>query len=230
MLVAAVWSGRIHFPGKAAIDPAIGPRGTLAQKITHYDESVQSQIEAVVERIKVKTQEVLPKSMECFGDPATSDEIAWLESQLGYPLPGQLKALLKMHNGQKAPQREFLEAGWRFHSIDSVASDSGETISWVSPEGSMPRPGNNDYGNFPGFVVFMSNDYEFLGLYLEDGKVYELDPESGYSLHADSLHQWLENIALRLENGQYEKSDDEFYLLDSKGNSLSYESPGKLTQ
>ena len=185
----------------------------------------------MVARLKRALSDAHPASLDCFGDPATDEQIAELESRFGYELPGQLKAFLKIHGPPDKRTADGLAgSNWHFYEIDSIYKRSMETTHrtpWGTPEGGMPCAPDWYYGWAPGVVEIMSDDYEFLGIYIEDGKVYELDPESGYVEQATSLVDWFNNISDRLENGQYSKNGGDFELTPPSGKYMS--TPGIRT-
>ena len=197
----AFYNGRIRFPQPAQLHADRGPRGGNALRVTKYDEKIQQEMDAVVARLKRALSDAHPASLDCFGDPATDEQIAELESRFGYELPGQLKAFLKIHGPPDKRTADGLAGSNRhFYEIDSIYKRSMETTHrtpWGTPEGGMPCAPDWYYGWAPGVVEIMSDDYEFLGIYIEDGKVYELDPESGYVEQATSLVDWFNNISDR---------------------------------
>ena len=213
LLLIAWVNGRISLPASPTVHAELGPRGTNALAFTHYDETVQNEMAATITRLKTQLAKVHPVSLKCFGDPLTDEQITELETQFGYPLPAQLKAFLKIHGAPKKGADDGLfNTGFYFYGPASIYDWSTESTNWIPAEGKMSSP-LDDHGWAPGFVIFMSNDYEFLGVYLENGKVYELDPESGYAEQASSLNEWFNNISDRLENGNYQGDSEEVFEL-----------------
>ena len=227
LFLIAFYNGRIGFPKPAQLLHADrGPRGANALRVTKYDEKIQQEMDLVVARLKRALSDTHPPSLDCFGEPVTDEQIAELESQFGYELPGQLKAFLKIHGPPNKTTADGLAgSSWSFYGTKWIHQWSMESTHWVSAEGGVPRVPETHNGWGPGFVMFMGNTYEFLGIYLENGKVYQLDPESGYAEHAASLADWFNNISDRLENGQYSKNGGDFELTPPSGEYMS--TPGQ---
>ena len=133
LFLIAFYNGRIGFPKPAQLLHADrGPRGANALRVTKYDEKIQQEMDLVVARLKRALSDTHPPSLDCFGEPVTDEQIAELESQFGYELPGQLKAFLKIHGPPNKTTADGLAgSSWSFYGTKWIHQWSMESTHWV---------------------------------------------------------------------------------------------------
>lgn len=223
LALAALASGRISFPAtKAKVDPAYGPRGTRALAIAKYDVELQQRVDAVLKRIEKAAVEIFPQKI-VHGPKALSDvEVARLESDFSFAVPGELRAFLKSEPVARIPWPKIWSQ-WQLYGPDDISQWSiGEYLSWCNPIYKQPSAENCEWG--PGVMIFMADSYEFFAIDIETGEIYIIDPESGFEYQAGSLLAWLEKTASRLEEKSYVNNEYEFFLTKNDGTQAA--SPG----
>ena len=221
--LAALASGRISFPTSAKFDPSYGPHGTRALATAKYDQNVQQSVDSLLERIEKSSVAIVPDQPASNWKSLTDTGLEQLESDLGYAIPGELKAFLKSEHLGRIPWQKIW-SDWYVHGADDIHQWSiGEYLSWcVHPGTNIPSADSCEYG--PGMVLFISNDYEFFAAHIETGGVWIIDPESGFEYQASGMLAWLEKTATRLENGEFVNNEDEFLFI--KKDKQTANSPG----
>lgn len=126
---------------------------------------------------------------------ATDAECDALASALGAPLPGDLRALLKWHNGQSAEVAGAFERNYFLLSTDQIA----ETNRDLTAE---PRAGWK-----PGLIPFLDDEQDNYGC-LDTTRPGTPVVESWHgkaepTVTSPSLKAWLEDFAAAMEKGEY---------------------------
>ena len=194
------------------------PHGNLlgtpaVESIQRYDQDLQSEIDALWQRIEVGLEKHSPKSLK-LGPPATDQELERLEFELGYQIPADLKASLRVHLGSG----EFLE-GYSFYDVGQILETHHMYLDCASPYTPYPiKPDPADCDPFwhPGWIPIAGWDAFEIVVNLENGKVYAwMDPGLIYA--AGSWKSWLTNVAVRLERNVVpaEYDNDVEYWMDS---------------
>ena len=171
------------------------------RKLQHYDQSVQSEIDAIWKRIEIQLRDHEWEQHVRLNPPATLQEIKELEGALGYRLAGDYKASLLVHNGSEGD----------FCSYDQLYSTTRVLKPWkiyVEVHGSFAQneihPNPRQTKNFwhPGWTPVAGwNAYETV-INAETGQVLHWD-EYTATYQAASWKAWLENVASRLESGEF---------------------------
>lgn len=187
------WIGganRFNLLGTAAIEP-----------IYHYDDKVQSEIEAVWKRIETTLAKHDRKYVDQLGPPATDEELALLETELGYRIPGELRASLQVHAGSE----EFL-SNFKLYNVSKIEFEWSVHVdisTSVVTEPLCPTPAAfEDFAWHPGWIPVAGWDVYHILINVETGEVCHWDkwnatPQTG------SWKRWLEVVAERLESGEY---------------------------
>jgi cell wall assembly regulator SMI1 len=191
------------------------------QAAWHYDLAVQSDVDQLWRRIEAALNQHDTKFVERLNGPATNAEIAKAEAALGYPLPGDVKASLKVHNGGLR-----LASTHDLHDASGIASLHDMYIrSCVQYPSGPLKTDPTEFQSYwhPGWAPVAGWDVVELIVNAESGSVYYWD-EHRAQFQARSWKRWLENVARRLESG-------EFTPLESKWgerwtNQDKYHSPG----
>jgi cell wall assembly regulator SMI1 len=176
--------------------------GTPAfDQVGHYDPQLQSEINELWERIEAALKKHGDSYTENFAPPATDEQIAQLESTLGYRLPGDFKASLKVHNGTG----KFLSQ----HELRDVTKMDSQWYEYVEIlSGPVTGPLSSDPAQMgtmewhPAWLPVGGWDVYEIIVSLETGRVlfwtgYEAQEET------KSWKRWLEIVAERLESGAY---------------------------
>jgi len=171
------------------------------RKIQHYDQSVQSEIDAIWKRIDTQLREHNWDQQVRLNPPATLKEIEELESTLGYRLAAEYKASLLVHNGS---ERGFCSHD-QLYPIKRVLSHwkilIGENGSEAQDE-IHPTPQQTANYWHPGWTTVAGwNVYETM-INAGTGQVFRWD-EYSPTCEAVSWKAWLDNVASRLESGEF---------------------------
>jgi cell wall assembly regulator SMI1 len=122
-------------------------------------------------------------------------------------LPGDVRASLKVHNGSGGPFIGLNEL-WNAEWIDRVCTEMVEIHS-----GFELQPLDTDsvpsYSWHPGWIAVGGWDVYQILVHVETGAVYYFD-EANAEWQTISWAHWLENVATRLEFGEF--------VLDESGN------------
>ena len=223
LALAGFASGRISFPPpKAKVDPAYGPRGTRALWVAKYNVDLQQQVDAVLARIEKAAVEIFPEKPAGHAKALSDAAEEHLTENIGYAIPGELKAFLKSEHTHRIPWPKIW-SDWYVYGPDDISQWSvGEYLSWCDPVYKQPSADNCEWG--PGMLIFMADSYEFLALNIETGEIYVIDPENGFDYQASSMLAWLEKTASRLEDKSYINNEYEFFIAKKDGSRA--ESPG----
>ena len=173
----------------------------------HYDAQVQAEVDAIWRRIEAGLRKHGVSYVERLGPPGSDEELAELEFKLGYRLPGDLRASLKVHNGSGGAfigLNELRNAEW----IDRVCSEMVDIQAGVQQEPLDPES-MPSYSWHPGWIAVGGWDVYQILVHVETGAVYYFD-EANAEWQTISWMQWLENVATRLESGEF--------VLDESGN------------
>lgn len=161
-------------------------------------------------RIESVLLEHAPLAVETLASPATDDELSTLEGVLGFALPDDLVASLRIHNGQNDPTRLHSFSGEGiFLSTTEIAS------TWNMLNGL--KDGMDDWWS-SSWIPFAQSDGSAVCINTErsaDGRLGEVIAfvhDSTYEPGiAPSYALWLEKLAFRLEAGDF-KVDEYGYL------------------
>jgi cell wall assembly regulator SMI1 len=153
-----------------------------------------------------------PRLIDTLGPAATDLEIAGLERAIGLRLPGELKASLRCHNGQRDPSRlwSFTDGGMllsaseiagRWRMVDSIHRDLSSRPAPIA--GYTPEPWWK-----PTLIPFTDDNGDLLCVDT-DGTLGTRCGEVIWFVHDDSLSgpiaesygRWLRNIAAKVREG-----------------------------
>ncbi len=167
-------------------------------EIQRCDEQRQIKLAKIWTRIENRLKQVAPKLAANLGPPASPQDIERLEQQLGYALPGELKASLLVHGRGHG---EFVGRYWLYGPAHIYSNWEMYLELDFGGYASVPlEPDGKEYTGFwhPGWLPVAGwNTYEIV-INLETGEVFRYqDPGVGWS--AESWSVWLETIAERLE-------------------------------
>lgn len=218
-----VFYGIVVLLGWLALDRIDRPRfrnqlnTALVRQTREYNDDLQAEIDSIWSRIENGLARNDKKLLKRLKPPATETEIAAVEAKLGYPLPGELKASLKVHNGaiQLVSNHELYTAAG-IPSLQDVYVDSCITY----PIGRLhPDPAEFHPFWHPGWLPVGGWEVYELIVNTETGGVYEWN-EHSMAFQATSWKRWLENVARRLESGRFKLIDGDWT------NESRYHSPG----
>ena len=162
---------------------------------------MQSEVAAIWSRIEIALARHDRKYVEELGPPATDEELATLEETLGYRIPGELRASLKIHAGSA----EFLSIFelYDVREIDSDWSAYVDTTTSVVTEPLTATPeAFESYAWHPGWIPIAGWGVFRILVNVETGEVCHWD-KSNAKPQARSWKRWLEVVADRLESGEY---------------------------
>ncbi len=191
----------------------------------HYDEPLQNEIVAIWQRIERQLEKHDPKFVKWLKPPVSDAEIAATEAELGYPLPGDVKASLKVHNGavRLASNHGIHNAG----GIESLRDMYIESCN-AYPIG-VVHPDPEQFHAFwhPGWLPVGGWQVYELVVNTETGGVYYWNEYSA-RFQAKSWKRWLENVAQRLESGEFKPVATKYGY--DWTNEDKYDSPGAEEQ
>jgi cell wall assembly regulator SMI1 len=166
-------------------------------EIQRYDEKRQAKLTKIWTRIENRLNIIAPKIAAGLGPPASSQDIERLEQQLGYTLPGELKASLLIHG---LGHRDFV-GGYLLYGPANIYSNWEMYLETdAGGYASTPLEPDEGYDGFwhPGWLpVAGCNAFEMV-INLETGEVFNYQ-DPGVTWTAESWSVWLETIAERLE-------------------------------
>lgn len=211
--VAALWAGIAWWQSPRTNNLLTS---NVVKQIQRYDSARQTDFKNLWKRIDnlLANQQPATPAGPSIPDliglrkPADPSAIETLEQNLGYKIPGDLKASLLVHNGSDSGflsnyqllSAEKILASWSLHlyveAADGVVIDS--------------TPENCSLFWHPGWIPVAGPDPALIVINLENGKVYRFN-EPGLSLIADSWKQWLTTAADRLERGNFQLRHDPKY-------------------
>ncbi len=172
------------------------------RRLQHYDENVQSEINAIWKRIEVQLQKLNREDSVRLNPPATLAEIEALERLVGYRLAADYKASLLVHNGSSG---KFCSS-YHLRSVESMVHGWKEGVEFEGDYDDYSiHPNASSGGVFwhPGWVPVAKRNVYLIIVNIENGKVYRWD--EGYypvTYESSSWKAWLETVATRLESGQ----------------------------
>ena len=192
-------------PAKAkAARPAKPAKPTKAAKTANTD-ALAKAIESIKKWMSKNGAEVLVKNL---AKGANDGAIKKAEKALGFPLPPELAALWRIHDGQKEELNGFIG------SLDLLGSkhaptirefDLMPTLDWMLGEEDMAdeaelKPVEADKR----WIPFGLRDADELVVHAETGRVFRVAKDSPpFSLEAKSLTAFFERYAKAVERGEY---------------------------
>lgn len=171
------------------------------RRLQHYDDNVQSEINAIWRRIEIQLQKLNCEDSVHLNPPATLAEIEALESMVGYRLAADYKASLLVHNGSSG----WFCSHYCLHSVERVVECWKENVGFEGEVGDyLIYPDASSTGNFwhPGWTAVARRNTYLLIVNVENGQIYQWD--EGYypvTYQSSSWKAWLETVATRLESG-----------------------------
>ncbi|MDB4614509.1 SMI1/KNR4 family protein [bacterium] len=194
--------------------------------IQRVDNSLQDEINGLWKRIETALLQHGDAGDFQLRPPATEAELAELEFQFGCKLPGDLKASLRVHNGAAKP---FLSEN-RLFSADEIVEQQKRHFQSKAGYRPDPLPAEEPVGVTsdwrPGWVPVAGwgDSVTLYGLFIDAesstvygyGEYYAVDQTSAWK-------RWLENVARRLESGEFQPGElHSVYWTNTK----KYWSPG----
>ena len=182
-------------------------------EIQRYDLSRQSELDILWRRINSATLKHAPEFNRKNAPLANVEGINQLETQLGYQIPGELRALLLSEHISSHSLGSYelytppqIHGNWEMY-LEIAAGYLQSPIT--------PSPDDCDPFWHPGWIPFGGWDAYELIINLETGEVYSYN-DPGVRWEADSLTHWLTNVADRLERDAAPKGfESVFEWIDS---------------
>jgi cell wall assembly regulator SMI1 len=125
---------------------------------------------------------------------ATAQELADLETALGFPVPDDLRVLLAWHNGQDDDSFASFVNDWRLMSTTQIAATRHDLAA------------SGEKGWRPAFVPFLEDDRGdcmVLDTAAAGAPVYWWEGKDRVEPVADSLHDRMKKFVEAVEAGQY---------------------------
>jgi hypothetical protein len=145
-------------------------------------------VESLWQRWEAWLRASAPGLLDGLGDPATGAEIAAAAEALGAPLPGDLEALYRAHDGAA-----LIVGGYDIASLEDLV-EARSQLAGRDPEIARCLP-FVDHGGGEHFAIDPA------------GRVIELAADAGPELLADDLESWMAAIVADLERGLYRWND-----------------------
>jgi len=145
-----------------------------------------------------------PRYLKSLRPGAAPADLDSLQSQLGVPLPADLRALLTWHNGQGDEPAGCFEESWNLMSTSEIAE----------AKRSLDTDGRQK-GWQPGWIPCLDDDVgDYLCLDSASGVVREFwQDRPEHPEIAPSLKTWLERFVTAMEHGEYDEDPERGYLL-----------------
>ena len=104
-------------------------------------------LSSVFDRLETLIAKRAPNLVEVWPEPATTDELGAAAEALGRPLPAELEALLRIHNG--SDEQYVLFARWDLLSTETIVSEHKLNIEAIDDWDATCTPFAGDgSGNF----------------------------------------------------------------------------------
>lgn len=172
-------------------------------------------MQEIWDRIEAWLKTNAPEALNNLREGASEEDLQQLETALGYHLPEDVRASLRLHNGEGS----FVD-GWILLSLRAMLQEHRqqvEVLHWLQETDDKPdwwwRPhwiplAGSGGGDLLCVNVAPESDQPM-------GQIIAFDHEAGSGLIAPSFSAFLSNVADRLEAGKYHI--DEFGTLSSEG-------------
>lgn len=176
---------------------------SIVHEIQHYDQDLQGEIDELWERIEAGLKKHCDKPID-LGPPVTDAELERIEFELGYRLPGDLKASMRVHlrTGEFLSSYCFYDAG----QITGTHQMYFDCASGYCPFPIAPDPDDCEPFWHPGWIPIAGWDAFELVVNLETGEVFSWQ-DPGLRFASESWKSWLTNVANRLELQTIPKGD-----------------------
>ena len=147
-----------------------------------------------------------------FKRPATDKQIATLEKKVGFSLPEEVVAYLKVHNGSPDFLEELL-INRPFLSTTEIARDWKVNCETFDDLGADIKKSISQCWWHPRMIPIAGADGDCICVDSLTGKVHSHVHDSGLGKPiAKSLTAWLQSIAKRLKKGEGELEDDKVII------------------